>query len=190
MTPKEYKAALRKERLIIRDVLSSEEHREKSVAIAVHGEKSIKFNSGEVIAAFHPIRSEVNVILLVEKLRQKGAVLCLPVINRNSLIFRQYNEGAILIGTGFGTRGPKSNAPILNPKIILMPLAAFDSKGNRIGYGAGYYDTTVAEVRYKGQDPYLIGIAFDVQEVSFVPAEPTDIRLHAVLTESGLKYFH
>ena len=63
----------------------------------------------------------------------------------------------------------------------------FDRQGHRIGYGAGHYDRAVARLREKGRDPVLIGVAFDCQEVGSVPAEPHDVPLHAILTESGLR---
>jgi 5-formyltetrahydrofolate cyclo-ligase len=67
-----------------------------------------------------------------------------------------------------------------------VPLSAFDRTGQRIGYGAGYYDRAIARLREKGLARQLIGIAFDCQEVPSVPAEPHDVPLDAILTESGL----
>lgn len=71
---------------------------------------------------------------------------------------------------------------------MLIPLSAFDKTGHRIGYGAGYYDRAITRLHEKGLNPRLIGIAFDCQEVPSVPAEPHDVRLDAILTESGLNF--
>ena len=90
---------------------------------------------------------------------------------------------------GFGTTGPGGDAEILDPDILLVPLSVFDGEGQRIGYGAGHYDRAIARLHAKGRQPVLIGIAFDCQEVASVPAEPHDVALHAVLTESGLRWF-
>ena len=70
-----------------------------------------------------------------------------------------------------------------------MPLSAFDGQGHRIGYGAGHYDRAIDRLRAKGRSPRLIGVAFDCQEVASVPAEPHDVALDAVLTESGFRIF-
>jgi len=66
---------------------------------------------------------------------------------------------------------------------MLVPLAAFDRSGGRIGYGRGYYDAAIAKLRDKGKMPRLIGVGFAVQEVEVVPIEPHDIPLHAIVTE-------
>jgi 5-formyltetrahydrofolate cyclo-ligase len=78
---------------------------------------------------------------------------------------------------------------VLDPVVMLVPLAAFDSRGHRIGYGAGYYDRAIQRLRDKAIDPRLIGIAFDCQEVGRVPDEPHDVVIPEVLTESGLHRF-
>jgi 5-formyltetrahydrofolate cyclo-ligase len=68
------------------------------------------------------------------------------------------------------------------PDIMLVPLAAFDRTGHRIGYGAGYYDMTVARARAL-KPVTAVGIAFAAQEIDRVPATPRDARLDLVLTE-------
>ena len=80
---------------------------------------------------------------------------------------------------------PGSQAVELDPTVMLMPLAAFDRMGNRIGYGAGHYDRAIARLHEKGQQPRLIGVAFDLQEVEQVPHEVHDVPLSAILTQSG-----
>jgi 5-formyltetrahydrofolate cyclo-ligase len=90
---------------------------------------------------------------------------------------------------GFGTSGPGRDAAVLDPQLMLVPLAAFDAAGNRIGYGAGHYDRAIARLHARGMFPRLIGLAFDCQRVETVPAEPHDAPLGEILTESGLRQF-
>ena len=97
--------------------------------------------------------------------------------------------GAPIVKTGFGTTGPGPEAAVLDPDILLVPLSAFDRNGHRIGYGAGHYDRAIDRLKAKGCTPTLIGIAFDCQEVASVPAEPHDVPLDGILTESGLRMF-
>ncbi|MBA5723646.1 5-formyltetrahydrofolate cyclo-ligase [Candidatus Liberibacter sp.] len=189
MTPKEHKAAIRKRKLLLRNLLSPEQHHTKSAALAIRGEKSIPFKLGMKIATFYPIHSEANVRLLTHKIKEKGFLFCLPTIEKGILVFRQYNTEDMLVKTDFGILGPPPNSPMVDPELIFVPLIAFDSYGNRIGYGRGYYDTAMARARLQGKDPYLVGIAFDLQETSYIMADSTDIRLHAILTESRFKQF-
>ena len=183
------KAQLRAGRLAARDGIPAAERIEKSLALAERGIKSIAVEPGRVVSGFLPIRSEVDLRPLMAGLRSRGARICVPVIlDKERIVFRELVPGAVLIDCGFGTSAPGPEAQVLDPDLMLVPIAAFDAAGHRIGYGGGYYDRAIAGLREKGQDPRLIGIAFDCQEVASVPAEPHDIRLPAVLTESGLRH--
>lgn len=189
MTPKELKAQYRNERLAARDAIPADERIEMGLAMAAHGGDAIDVAPGTIVSGFLPIRSEVDIRPLMARLRERGARLCVPVIlNRSTIVFRELVPGAALIATGFGTSGPGPDAAVLDPDIMLVPLSAFDSTGHRIGYGAGHYDRAITRLHQKGLNPRLIGIAFDCQEVPSVPAEPHDVRLDAILTESGLNF--
>nr|CAD6408814.1 5-formyltetrahydrofolate cyclo-ligase [Rhizobium sp. Q54] len=184
------KAELRAGRLAARDAIPAAERIERSLALAEHGLNRIEIGQGHVVSGFLPIRSEVDTRPLMAGLRSRGARICVPVIlDKERLEFRELVPGAKLVPCGFGTSAPGPEAQVLEPDLMLVPVAAFDAAGHRIGYGGGYYDRAIARLREKGQDPMLIGIAFNCQEVASVPAEPHDIRLPAVLTESGLRHF-
>jgi 5-formyltetrahydrofolate cyclo-ligase len=182
------KARLRTERLAARDALVPADRIEMSLSLASHGMGAIDFDGGTVISGFLPIRSEVDVRPLMDLLADRGARLCVPVVlDRQTIVFREFLPEAELIGGTFGTVGPGAQAVQLDPQIMLVPLAAFDLRGHRIGYGGGYYDRAIHRLQQKGLNPQLIGIAFDCQEVASVPEEPHDIRLHGILTESGYR---
>jgi 5-formyltetrahydrofolate cyclo-ligase len=188
MISKAQKAALRAERLAARDAISGEERIEKSMAIADMGGGLIEVTPGEDVSGFFPIRSEVDVRPLMQRLRERGARLSVPVVlDKQTIEFREIVPGAPLVSTGFGTFGPGPDARVVDPDLMLVPLAAFDRSGHRIGYGAGFYDRAIARLHAKGKRPRLIGIAFDCQEIDIVPAEEHDVALDAILTESGLK---
>ncbi|HEX8047304.1 5-formyltetrahydrofolate cyclo-ligase [Rhizobium sp.] len=189
MTPKELKARYRNERLAARDAIPPEERIEKGLAMLAHAGDAIDLQSGEIVSGFLPIRSEADIRPLMARLRERGARLCVPVIlDKLTIVFRELVPGVPLVPSGFGTAGPGPEAAVLNPEIMLVPLSAFDSTGHRIGYGAGHYDRAIDRLHQKGLNPRLIGIAFDCQEVPSVPAEPHDVRLDAILTESGLNF--
>jgi len=184
------KARLRGERLAARDALTQAERQEKSQALTAHGASTIPFAPGAIISGFMPIRSEADIRPLMEALRTKGGRLVLPVVlDRETIVFRAFDADTTLVKTGFGTTGPGADADVLDPDILLVPLSVFDAHGQRIGYGAGHYDRAIARLHGKGRSPVLIGVAFDCQEVPLVPAEPHDVPLDAILTESGLRWF-
>jgi 5-formyltetrahydrofolate cyclo-ligase len=190
MTPKELKAQMRAERLALRDAIATETRIEMSMAMADHAGEAVAFDPGTIISGFLPIRSEADTRPLMARFQARGARLCVPaILDRQVIVFRELVRDAPLVSTGFGTAGPGENAAVLDPEIMLVPLSAFDVRGHRIGYGAGHYDRAIDRLRQKGLAPKLIGIAFDCQEVAHVPAEPHDISLDAILTESGLRFF-
>jgi len=190
MTDREQKDALRRERLALRDAMPGDSRIEASLSIADHGADALAFEPGQIVSGFFPIRSEVDLRPLMDRLRARGARLALPVvIDRQTIVFRELTRDGELVDTGFGTRGPGPDAEVLDPDLLLVPLAAFDRRGHRIGYGAGHYDRAIARLRAKGRDPRLVGIAVDCQEVPAVPDQPHDIELHAILTESGYTLF-
>lgn len=143
--------------------------------------------AGSVVSGFWPIRSEIDPRPLMHGLAERGNRLCLPVvIDRIRIAFRSWTPGADLVETGFGTRGPGPDAPVVDPDVMLMPMAVFDRRGGRIGYGAGHYDRAIELLHRAGRRPVLIGLAFACQETEAVPLEPHDQMLHVIATETDI----
>lgn len=119
-----------------------------------------------------------------------GITTAVPVMVRKAapLVFRAYVPGDPLAKAGFGVEEPLPSAPLLVPDLLFVPLAAVDADGFRLGYGGGYYDRTLAELRAMKQVT-AIGLAFDCQLVANVPRDANDQRLDGVLTPSGLRSF-
>lgn len=187
--PKNLKKELRRQALARRDALDPVWRIEASLKIA-EATDGLGVKPGTVVSGFWPMRSEVDVRPLMAALRERGARLCLPaILDGTTIVFRELVRGAPLVEMGFGTAGPGEEAAVLDPAVMLMPLAAFDDRGHRIGYGGGYYDRAIERLYAKGLRPRLVGIAFDCQHVPEVPDEDHDIRLHEILTESGLRAF-
>jgi 5-formyltetrahydrofolate cyclo-ligase len=144
----------------------------------------LKIKAGVIVSAFMPLRSEINPLPLMRRLEEMGARLALPVIagRGNPLTMRAWQFGAPLDRAQWGIREPKPEAPQVEPDILLVPLLAFDRTGHRLGYGAGYYDITLARLRGL-KAIAAVGLAFAAQEVAKVPATEHDMRLDLVLTE-------
>jgi 5-formyltetrahydrofolate cyclo-ligase len=137
------------------------------------------------IAAYLPIRGEVDLGEAIAAFDGRGHPVGLPVTAGETMSFRRWRPGEALVPLAFGTRGPTPDAAPLRPDVILLPLAAFDARGGRIGYGRGFYDRAIAGLRADGASPRLIGVAFSVQEVGNVPLEPHDALLDLIVTELG-----
>ncbi len=189
-TPREQKKRLRTEALARRDALDPRWRIERSMEMADAAIATVPFEPGTVVSGFWPMRSEVDVRPMMFAFMERGARLCLPaILDRHTIVFRELRRGAALVDMGFGTAGPGPEAEVLEPSLMLVPLAAFDGRGHRIGYGAGYYDRAIARLQANGAAPRLVGIAFDCQEVARVPDEPHDVVIPAILTETGLRRF-
>lgn len=177
------KQRLRAQALARRDAMTEKARIEASLAVVDRCTDLVAVEPGSVVSGFLPIRTEIDIRPLMMALADRGARLCVPAIVEDRLRFRELLRGAPLEPQGFGTYAPAPDAAVLDPDVMLVPLAAFDRSGGRIGYGRGYYDAAIAELRDKGRAPRLIGVGFAVQEVDVVPTEPHDIPLHAIVTE-------
>jgi 5-formyltetrahydrofolate cyclo-ligase len=180
------KADLRAAALATRDALSGESRAAAAAAIAARG-LPMALPPGAIVSGYSPIRSEIDPGPLLRKLESCGARLALPCITARgqSLKFRLWHPGERLLSGPLGILEPSPAAAEITPDIVLVPLAAFDRAGHRIGYGAGHYDRTLAQLR-KSRSVTAIGLAFASQEVKTVPALQHDVALDYVLTETRI----
>ncbi len=137
-----------------------------------------------VVAAFSPIHNEPDTRPLIAALQAHGFATALPVAHGRSLPlqFRLWRAGEPLARGVFGALEPVPAAAAVNPDLLFVPLAAFDRRGHRIGYGAGHYDRALRRLRAAGPIR-AIGVAYAVCEIDAAPAEPHDERLDFILTE-------
>jgi len=180
------KAELRAAAIARRDALPAETRKAAAEAIAAR-EFPLRVTPGTIVSGFMPLKSEINPLPLMKTLAAAGAALALPVVvgRGQPLIMRAWNWGDPLDAGQWGIREPKPDAPEVEPDIVLVPLLAFDRAGHRIGYGAGYYDLTIARLRAR-KAIAAVGLAFAAQEIAAVPATPRDARLDLVLTEKEI----
>lgn len=140
------------------------------------------------VSGFWPIGDEFDPRPLMEALAAQGHALCLPVVvgRGRALAFRAWAPGAPLERAGFGLSVPCWDAPPAIPRFLVVPLLAFDRRGYRVGYGAGYYDRTISELKAHVPRLFALGVGFALQEVPEVPALAHDQRLDAIATEAYL----
>jgi 5-formyltetrahydrofolate cyclo-ligase len=177
------KAELRRSALAARDAIDPAE-REFAAAIIARTLLALpELADARLVGAFWPIRSEVDPRPAAEGLLARGQAVALPQVTPDGLVFREWRAGDALVAGRFGLSEPDPSLPLVEPDALIVPLAAFDRTGQRIGYGRGYYDGAIA--RLSGIRPVLtVGIGFSAQEVGHVPAEPHDRPLQFVITEA------
>ncbi len=142
--------------------------------------------SGKVLSGYMPMRTEIDPLPAMAA--HQGPVGVPVIVGKGmALRFREWSPGAKMIEGSFKALIPEEGA-WLEPQVLIVPLLSFDARGYRLGYGGGFYDRTLEGLRAKG--PVLaVGFAFAAQEVAEVPTEPTDQRLDAVVTETGVRLF-
>jgi 5-formyltetrahydrofolate cyclo-ligase len=177
------KELMRNEALARRDALAAAERQAAAEFIASRA-FPIEVPRGAIVSGFMPMRSEINPLPLLKRLAAEGAKLALPIVagRGKPLIMRAWEFGAPLDTGVWGIRQPKAVAPEVDPDILIVPFAAFDRAGHRIGYGAGYYDMTIHRLRGL-KSITAIGIGFAAQEIPRIPATERDEQLDLVLTE-------
>ncbi|GLK77230.1 hypothetical protein GCM10008171_24840 [Methylopila jiangsuensis] len=181
------KAALRSEILARRAAIPPKARAAAAAAVAREGEALVARLKPASVSAFFSVRGEIDAGPLMARLAARGVALALPVIVQKDapLVFRAWAPGEALEKKRFGLMEPPASAPEIAPGLLFVPLAAFDDRGYRLGYGGGFYDRTLERLRARGR-AVAIGLAFAEQRVERVPIDAYDQRLDGVLTERGL----
>jgi 5-formyltetrahydrofolate cyclo-ligase len=177
------KRALRKE-MKARRAEAARENPGAALALRDLFLRSVVLPAKSVVSFYYPRDTEIDPTPLAEALYVKGHILCLPVIENTEarLLFRRYAPGDSLKPQGsLHIMEPLPTAPYCEPDSLLVPLLAFDRTRHRLGYGGGYYDRLLTNLRSR-QKILAIGIAFAAQEVPAIPAGPFDARLDKIVT--------
>ncbi len=144
-----------------------------------------------VIGGFWPIQSEIDPRPLMAALELQGHQLALPCTPRQGkpLTFRDWHVGEKLKAGPHNTREPYPEKTEVFPDLVFVPMLAFTSAGERLGYGGGFYDRTLEKLRQKKQ-VYACGVAYSAQEAASLPTEAHDAPLDGMLTEKYFKAFN
>lgn len=191
MTPVDAKAALRALARGRREAIDPAERRRGADAVAAHVAAHVGAGSSQrpvgIVAGYAAIGAELDPLPSLIALAALGWSTALPVMAgpEAPLVFRAWRPGEVLVRRTWGIREPASDAPVVVPDVLLVPLLAFDGAGHRLGYGGGYYDRTIAALS-AGRDLLTIGVAFEVQQVDVVPVLAYDRRLDHIVTPSGV----
>lgn len=133
-----------------------------------------------IVAAYARVGGEADPAAIAAAASAAGCTIALPhVVSRSDPIRFLVCDGRELVVGPFSLRQPAAHCAQVRPDIILTPLVGFDRRGNRLGQGAGHYDRAFAAFPHA----HRIGVAWSVQEVDALPADPWDVPLHAIITE-------
>ena len=143
--------------------------------------------AGRAFSGYVAIGSELDPSVLLQRLVGNGMQGSLPVTRRryDVLEFRQWTPGQALVSGPYNIPIPPDTAAVVRPRLLVVPLLAFDVAGHRLGYGAGYYDRTLRSLRRAGPVA-AVGVAFSGQRVEKVPVNENDEPLDWVVTDQDV----
>ncbi|MEJ8548226.1 5-formyltetrahydrofolate cyclo-ligase [Brevibacillus borstelensis] len=183
------KKELRRQILAQRAAVSPEERGERSGRMCRLLLSFDRLRGCRTVMAYYPFREELDIVPFLEKALERGQEIWLPLTlpAERRIVPYVYTGPAMLKRGTYGILEPDpAQAAEGRPdslEAVLVPGVAFDRRGGRMGYGAGYYDRFLSSLSRR---PLLIGCAFDLQVQQAVPMEPHDISLDFLATESGV----
>jgi 5,10-methenyltetrahydrofolate synthetase len=182
--------ALRREAIARRMALSRDDYTVRSQAVCRHLEANFAQLAALRVGFYWPIKQEpdlrpVLATWLVAGRAGFAALLPVVVTAGTVLAFRCWRPDVSMVADRYGILAP-AHGDLLSPQALLIPLAAFDAAGFRLGYGGGYFDRTLAELCPR---PLAIGVGFELSRVDSIHPEPHDEGLDAVITEAGVVSF-
>lgn len=142
-----------------------------------------------VVSAYMPMRTEISPLPAMVELHVRGIRVCVPIIEGKGvpLSFREWTPTCDLVDGPFGARVPAEGETLV-PDVVVTPMVAFDRRGHRLGYGGGFYDRTFERLHAMGNG-IGVGFAYSGQQLDEVPTEPTDVKLHSLVTEHTVHLF-
>ncbi|TNE58757.1 MAG: 5-formyltetrahydrofolate cyclo-ligase [Alphaproteobacteria bacterium] len=188
MLRKVSKDLLRAELLEKRAAIDPADHKVRSLEIIQNFLQSIPFQDHSCIGLYDAIRHEVSVGPLVVELADRGHATALPTIETKNapLLYKHYELGDALVDGPFGTREPVGL--VTAPSLLILPMVGFTRDGYRLGYGGGYYDRTLEELRRQAA-VVAVGLAFHEQERQDMNVDPHDERLDYIVTDREVLAF-
>ena len=191
MTKSELVAAkkfLRAKMLDARDAMSPAMRNAAAAAITVRLCQMPEYRQASTVLNYMSFGTELDTHAFFDRVLSDGKIPVLPRIDKptKSLSLHRVEGHADLVDGVWGIREPRADAPMLAIDaidMVLMPGLAFDRSGNRLGYGAGFYDRLLSR---SAEKPFRIVAAFDCQIVDAVPADAHDRPCHGIVTESQL----
>jgi len=181
-----------------RRALSLRDRRQAAMRLALALGRYRRFNRSLRVGVFFANDGEMDLSHLIRRAWRLGKTCFLPLVrgkHARTMRFAPYQPNDTLRRNRFGIPEPLTHSvrtlSARDLDLVLVPLAAFDGAGHRVGMGGGFYDRTFAFMHRRRylRKPYLMGIAFEFQRMSTIEPQAWDVRLHAACTERGVTEF-
>jgi 5,10-methenyltetrahydrofolate synthetase len=181
------RAAMRRAGIAAREALCASEHQRLSLAIETHLQRLLQLCQPRIVGFCWPIRGEFDCRPLAARLIEQGMRCCLPRVAEGemTMTFHAWQPGSAMEIDRHGIHTPARGERLV-PDLLLIPVNVFDAAGNRLGYGAGYFDRTLAALTPR---PLTIGVGFELARCASIYPAWHDVPLDAVATESGIDIF-
>ena len=184
---------LRAELRARRDRLGAAERIAAAQGVVAQLERIPEFLTDRDVAGYWAVAGELPLIGLMPGLRARGQRYLLPIVgDARMLAFAAWTPGSAIRTNRFGIPepvvAPAARIAPADVDLVLVPLLGFDRRGNRLGFGGGYYDTTFAFLRAREVPgkPILVGVGYALQEIDAIEPMPWDVPLDYVATEREL----
>ena len=139
------------------------------------------------LSSYYPASFEANTLKLFETGSINKLRIFLPVLKgNNAMHFHEWKKNDVLKINRFGMLEPVLLSKRIVPDVMLVPLLAYDSQNNRLGYGGGFYDRYLNKYLKRYKNILTIGVAFSFQKHHKIPALNNDVKLNYILTEKGI----
>ena len=180
------KEQLRKKFLILRKKKYFDVPTEKFNQLISHIKRRYKVKKKFFIALYYPSNYEINIFKAFKKLNKSNIKFLLPKIQKTNILkFLEWDERDLLVVNKYGIPEPLKTQKSYLPDIVLVPLLAFDRNKNRLGYGKGFYDKYLNNLKGINTKIEAIGIAFSFQNYKSIPISKFDFPLSNIFTEKG-----
>ena len=178
------KAEIRKRMRELKRAVTPEEKLRRSETVMRSVEQLPEFQRARVVLLYWSMADEVQTHAFVERW-YRDKTLLLPCVDGDDLVLRQYTGPECMVaGEQFGIGEPDASLPAFTAleriDLIIVPGVAFDSEGNRMGRGRGFYDRLLKST----PNAVKVGVAYDFQMLDTIPVEPHDVKMNRVITEN------
>ncbi|WP_019002481.1 5-formyltetrahydrofolate cyclo-ligase [Succinimonas amylolytica] len=173
----------------LRKTITPEQHAHYSAQLVDRFMHHERINRASCIALYMSVDGEIDTAGVINWCLNNNIRVALPVLHpfsKGHLLFLNYDKNTVMVNNKYGIPEPELDVrnviPLNRIDIMCTPLVAYDSNGNRLGMGGGYYDRTLQIYNQTGEGPFPVGLALDIQEVESLPTEIWDVPLPEIIT--------
>jgi len=168
-----------------RKTMPADAHRHANESIMQELRLRLPPTRRELVGCYWPFRREFNCLPFIREILKRGGRVALPVViaRGQPLQFRCWTENTAMEPGVWNIPHPAAGETVF-PSALVIPLVGFDDAGYRLGYGAGYYDLTIASFAAR---PLLVAVGFEFSRLPTIYPQPHDQPMDIIITEAGVR---